>query len=211
MACPVHRARAVLGSGQSVGKRTRPRRHFQQKKWFDDALGARPPARAPAPKLRVTPATATLTAIPSTSQKADATITFVDSLTATAGGMVFGGQATFKDGTRVMGVSSVNVRGRATLITSIAGPLGTHSITAFYTGNLNFNGSTSNTLLYTITASSPAELMAASLLGANLTVMAPSPAVSPTVVGFATAPHLHDSFEPLSTESDGFAWRRASP
>ena len=74
-------------------------------------------------------------------------------LKATAGGTVFGGVVTFKDGTRVLGVTSVDVRGRASLVTKIAGPLGTHSITAFYTGSANFNASTSNTLLYTIRAS----------------------------------------------------------
>ncbi len=32
----------------------------------------------------------------------------------------------------MLGVTSVDIRGRATLLTSIAGRVGTHSITAFY-------------------------------------------------------------------------------
>ena len=97
--------------------------------------------------------TGTLSANPSGGRKEGATVTFVDSLKATAGGTVFGGVVTFKDGTRVLGVTSVDIRGRASLLTSIAGPGGTHSITAFYAGSANFNASTSNTLLYAITPS----------------------------------------------------------
>jgi ELWxxDGT repeat protein len=94
--------------------------------------------------------TGTLSANPPGEQKAGATITFVDSLTATAGGTVSGGIVTFKDGTRGLGVSSVDNHGKATLVASIAGPVGAHSITAFYNGNANFDPSTSNTVIYTI-------------------------------------------------------------
>jgi ELWxxDGT repeat protein len=112
--------------------------------------------------------TGTLSANPSGGQKAGATITFVDSLTATAGGTVSGGVVTFKDGTRVLGMMSVNGGGKATLVTSIAGPMATHSITAYYGGSMNFNPSTSNTLVYTITAASAAtDLVVARMTGVN--------------------------------------------
>jgi ELWxxDGT repeat protein len=120
--------------------------------------------------------TATLSANPPGGQRADSTITFLDSLTATAGGFVNGGVVTFKDGSKVLGASGVDIRGKATLLTSIAGPLGTHSITAYYAGNMNFNASTSNTLAYTITAhSATTNFAVASLMGVNPVVtIAPS-------------------------------------
>ena len=131
--------------------------------------------------------TATLSANPPTGQKAGATITFVDSLKATAGGTVFGGVVTFKDGTRVIGVTSVDVRGRGSLVTSIAGPAGTHSITAFYTGSANFNASTSNTLLYTISvAGAGASFVVGTSIEMNPVMTVSPPAVVPnsTVVFF---------------------------
>jgi hypothetical protein len=111
--------------------------------------------------------TATLIANPPAGQKAGSTITFLDSLTATAGGVVHGGIVIFKDGTRVMGTTSVDIRSKATLITSIAGPIGTHSITAYYAGSQNFNASTSNTLAYTITAHSATTNFAVASMGVN--------------------------------------------
>jgi ELWxxDGT repeat protein len=109
--------------------------------------------------------TATLSAIPSGGQTAGSAITFIDSLTATAGGPVHGGIVTFKDGTKVLGSTSVDIRGKATLVTSIAGPIGTHSITAYYAGSMNFNASTSNTLAYTIRAANATTLFLASVSG----------------------------------------------
>jgi ELWxxDGT repeat protein len=109
--------------------------------------------------------TATLSANPSSGQKAGVTITFVDSLTATAGGMVHGGIVVFKDGTSVLGTTSVDIRGKATLLTGIAGPVGTHSITAYYAGSMNFNASTSNTLAYTIMAHNATAIPLAPVLG----------------------------------------------
>jgi ELWxxDGT repeat protein len=109
--------------------------------------------------------TAILSANPPGGQIAGSAITFFDSVTATVGGPVHAGIVTFKDGTKVLGVTSVDIRGKASLVTSIAGPIGTHSITAYYAGSNNFNASTSNTLAYTIRAHNATALPLAPVLG----------------------------------------------
>jgi Bacterial Ig-like domain (group 3) len=78
-------------------------------------------------------------------------VTFVDTL-ASAGGTPHGGTVVFKDGTTVLGTTSVNIRGTAVLvINSLSVPASPHTITATFNGNGNFKASTSNTLTYTIT------------------------------------------------------------
>jgi Bacterial Ig-like domain (group 3)/YDG domain/Galactose oxidase, central domain len=54
------------------------------------------------------------------------------------------GTVTFKDGATTLGSGTLNGSGQATLTTSFA-TAGSHSITAVYGGNSNFNGSTSAT------------------------------------------------------------------
>jgi len=60
------------------------------------------------------------------------------------------GTVTFKDGTTVLGTGAVNGAGVATFSTSNLS-VGSHSITAEYGGDVNFNGSTSGALLQVIT------------------------------------------------------------
>ncbi len=62
--------------------------------------------------------TGTLTATPAMKSPTTGSVTFVDSLTSTNGGSVHGGTVVFKDGTLVLGTSSVDIRGRATLVVS---------------------------------------------------------------------------------------------
>jgi hypothetical protein len=64
---------------------------------------------------------------------------------AVPGSGVATGTVTFKDGSTVLGTSSLNASGKATLTTSSLSP-GSHSITAVYNGDANFTGSTSTVL-----------------------------------------------------------------
>jgi len=59
------------------------------------------------------------------------------------------GTVTFKDGAVVLGSGSLDATGRATLTTSVLA-VGSHSITATYTGGTNFNGSSSTALSQTV-------------------------------------------------------------
>ena len=80
-------------------------------------------------------------------------VTFIDTLTSGTGSQPHGGTVVFKDGTTVLGTTSVNIRGTANLVVSslaVQGEAG-HSVTATFNGNGNFERSTSNTLIYTIT------------------------------------------------------------
>jgi ELWxxDGT repeat protein len=100
--------------------------------------------------------TGTLSANPTGSQKQGQAVTFLDALTS-AVGVPHGGVVTFKDGTKVIGTSAVDIRGKAGLITSALLASGNpHTITAIFGGNANFAPSTSNSVVYTITAGSNA-------------------------------------------------------
>jgi hypothetical protein len=87
--------------------------------------------------------TGTLSASPTNNSPFGSAATFIDKLTSTNGGAVHGGNVVFKDGTTVLGTSSVNVRGQASLIVnSLTVPGNPHTITAVYGGAGNFQGST---------------------------------------------------------------------
>ena len=128
--------------------------------------------------------TGTLTATPAMKSPTTGSVTFVDSLTSTNGGSVHGGTVVFKDGTLVLGTSSVNIRGRATLVVSASilnvGP-NTNTITAVFNGNGNFKASTSGSLTYSIVGSPTVKLtgplftattLAVTLTATNVTVPA---------------------------------------
>ncbi len=128
--------------------------------------------------------TGTLTATPAMKSPTTGSVTFVDSLTSTNGGSVHGGTVVFKDGTLVLGTSSVDIRGRATLVVSASvlnvGP-NTNTITAVFNGNGNFKASTSGSLTYSIVGSPTVKLtgplftattLAVTLTATNVTVPA---------------------------------------
>lgn len=108
-------------------------------------------------------------------------ITFTATVTSTQGTPA--GTVTFKDGASSLGTSTLNGSGVATLTTS-ALSVNSHSITAQYNGNSNFNGSTSSAItqlvnkantMTTITADSPDPSVAGQTITVNYSVQAASP------------------------------------
>ena len=91
--------------------------------------------------------TTSLTASPTTIKAA-----FFVTLTATvntAGGVPTG-TVTFSDGATVLGTVTLNASGQATLVTRKIQTLGAHPITATYTGDSTFPGSTSAVVTVTV-------------------------------------------------------------
>ena len=78
-------------------------------------------------------------------------LTFTAAVTGTAG--TPNGTVTFKDGSTTLGTGSLTA-GVATYATS-ALTIGSHSITAVYSGDSNFNGSTSNTVTQVVNKATP--------------------------------------------------------
>jgi hypothetical protein len=74
-------------------------------------------------------------------------VTFTAVITPRYGGQA-SGTVTFKDGTTTLGSPSVS--GNIASLTTSTFVIGTHSITAIYSGDSNFRGSTSNTLLQVV-------------------------------------------------------------
>ena len=70
-------------------------------------------------------------------------VTFTATITPQYGGQA-SGTVTFKDGSTTLGSAAVSSNAASLTTSSLAA--GTHSITAVYSGNSNFTGSTSNTL-----------------------------------------------------------------
>jgi hypothetical protein len=68
---------------------------------------------------------------------------------------------TFKDGAAVLGTAPLDGSGRATLTTS-ALAVGSHSITATYGGDTNFNGSSSTALIQTVNKNATTTTLASS-------------------------------------------------
>jgi hypothetical protein len=77
----------------------------------------------------------------------------------------YGGQAsgtvTFKDGSTVLGSGPVS--GNAASLTTSGLAMGTHSITAIYSGDSNFTGSTSNTVSQVVTKATTTTTLASSM------------------------------------------------
>jgi hypothetical protein len=88
-----------------------------------------------------------LTAVPAT-QVFGSTVTFSDVVTSSTGAIP-SGLVQFKDGTTVIGASSLDATGKATFSTNTL-TTGVHVITAFYNAHLNFAGDTSNSLNFSV-------------------------------------------------------------
>jgi hypothetical protein len=97
----------------------------------------------------VNQASTTLTLVSSVNPSGlDSPVTFTATITPQYGGQATG-TVTFKDGGTTLG--SVAVSGNAASLTTSGLAMGTHSITATYSGDSNFIGSTSNTVSQVVT------------------------------------------------------------
>ena len=74
-------------------------------------------------------------------------VTFTATVSSVAG--IPTGKVYFKDGSATLGSGILNASGVATFSTSLL-PVGTHSITAVYVGDNNYNGSTSPAITQTV-------------------------------------------------------------
>lgn len=129
----------AAGAGTSVGAPTHD---------LDGLLRPSPPSiGAYEPLMAQTTTTLTSSPNPST-QGVSATLTAA--VTSPAGGGITG-TVTFKDGSTSLGSASLDGLGNATLSTS-ALAVGTRSLTAVYSGDSNFEGSTSAVHLHTVNA-----------------------------------------------------------
>ncbi|MGA7572657.1 MAG: Ig-like domain repeat protein, partial [Terriglobales bacterium] len=94
-------------------------------------------------------ASTTLTLISSLNPSGlDSPVTFTATITPQYGGQA-SGTVSFKDGSTTLGSSAVS--GNLSSLTTSGLAFGTHSITAIYSGDSNFTGSTSNTLTQVVT------------------------------------------------------------
>lgn len=108
--------------------------------------------------------------------------------TVTSGSGIPTSTVTFKDGSTTIGSGTLNGSGMATLTTTLLAA-GSHSITAVYGGDANFNGSTSNTVTQTVSKTATSTTLASSATtakrGTTVTFTATvSPASATGTVGF---------------------------
>ncbi len=125
---------------------------------------------SPAVAVTVTPqvgaaTTSVLTASPATIASG-ANVTFTDTVTAASGTPT--GTVAFMNGTTNLGSAALNSSGVATFPTA-ALPVGADSVTAVYSGDTNFAGSTSNAVVVTVSAVTPSFTIGASPASATVT------------------------------------------
>jgi hypothetical protein len=125
--------------------------------------------------------TTTLAASP-TSANAGANVT----LTATVTGTGATGTVTFVDGSTTLGSGTLNASGVATLTVSTLA-VGSHSITAVYSGDSSFNGSTSSAVTVTVTGAKLASQTTISASSYSITVEQ-SVTLTATVMGSGATP-----------------------
>ncbi len=112
---------------------------------------------AQAPNTGSLPATATfLTASPNTTVFGQP-MTFV-ATAASAAGTPAGGAVTFMDGSSTLGVQTLSGLGQASFSLSTLAA-GTHAITAVYSGNSSFKGSTSQPVVVTVSQATPSVIV----------------------------------------------------
>jgi len=94
--------------------------------------------------------TATLVSSSANPSLSGQSVTFTATVTAKSPGAgTPTGTVTFKDGSSTLGTGTLNGSGQATFVTSTLA-VGSHSISASYGGDANFNGSTSSKLTQTV-------------------------------------------------------------
>jgi len=91
-------------------------------------------------------------------------VTFTASIAPASGSGVPTGSVTFNDGATQIGTGTLNSSGAATFSTSSLG-VGSHSVTAVYSGDANFSGSTSAAVVVTVAA--PAKVATGTSLSAS--------------------------------------------
>ena len=126
--------------------------HFIAASYGGDANFA--PATSPVMTQNITPnATTTTLASSAPSATAGQNVVFTATVTgpAAAGALKPGGTVTFRDGDTTLGTATVDAAGKASFATS-ALAVGTHTITAMYSGDPNFSGSLSAALSQQIVA-----------------------------------------------------------
>jgi hypothetical protein len=94
------------------------------------------------------------------------TVTFTATIAPVSGPGVPTGSVTFNDGATQIGTGTLNSSGVASFNTSSLG-VGSHSVTAVYSGDTNFSGSTSATVVVTVAA--PAKVATNTSLAASAT------------------------------------------
>src|SRR5262249_8795776 len=106
--------------------------------------------------------------------------------TVTGGGPTPTGTVTFLDGAATLGTGALNASAQATFSTSsLVG--GNHSITAVYSGDINYAGSTSAVLVQTVNPGSSTTSLSSSLNPASTGVAITfSATVSPVAPAFGT-------------------------
>jgi Bacterial Ig-like domain (group 3)/Regulator of chromosome condensation (RCC1) repeat len=129
-----------LGNGTTCDRTTGANCHSSTPVPVSDLSGIRAIAAGAAHNLALARA-GTSTSLTSSTNPAlfGQTVTFTATVTSSAG--TPSGMVTFKDGTTLLGVASLNGSGQAAYTTSSLSA-GTHSITAAYGGDGNFMGST---------------------------------------------------------------------
>ncbi|MFP5230138.1 MAG: FG-GAP-like repeat-containing protein [Acidobacteriota bacterium] len=137
--------------------------------------------------------TATTTALTAsaTSAQTGTSITFNATVTPASGTAMPTGTVTFTDGASTLGTGTLSAGGSATYSTSSLAA-GSHSITAVYSGDSNFSGSTSAALTVTITA--PAPDFSLSINPASGTETSSSPATASLTVTPASGFNASVSF-----------------
>lgn len=112
-----------------------------------------------------------------------ASVTLTATVTGVAGGATATGTVTFKDGAATLGTGALNGSGVATFATA-ALTAGSHSITAVYGGNTNYNTSTSSVLTQVINA--PVATTTSVISSSNPANESTSVTFTATVTGGAT-------------------------
>jgi hypothetical protein len=135
-------------------------------------------------------ATGTTTALTASAQNITVgqSVTFSAAVTSGTGGIPTG-TVSFREGAAVVGTGTLNAQGVTTTTTSSL-TVGTHIITAIYSGDSNYITSTSNTVTVVVAQAGSSITLASSLnpavVGQNVTFTASVPASTPAATGTVT-------------------------
>jgi hypothetical protein len=143
-------------------------------------------------------------------------VTFTAAVTGNDGGIP-AGTVTFSNGSTLLGTSTLNASGIATLVTSSLSA-GANQITATYSGDVNYSASTSDTLQQTIVTpwspTIPVTIDMMDMYGHATLTPTPTPTVTPTVTPtptlkpVPTPPSIPTSIPTVTPteQNSGFPW-----
>lgn len=132
-------------------------------------------------------ATGTTTALTASAQNITVgqSVTFSAAVTSSTGGIPTG-SVSFREGAAVVGTGTLNAQGVTTAATSSL-TVGTHVITAIYSGDSNYTSSTSNTVTVVVAQAGSSITLSSSLnpavVGQTVTFTATVPASTPAATG----------------------------